>query len=62
MSNGDDDPATGPFSGELSVVAADGSAVHLVAVSALDARLDLDLDGDGSIDESIDTTWQALLP
>jgi hypothetical protein len=56
----DSDFATGPDAGELKVTADNGSAVRVVAVSALTARLDLDLDGNGSTDQSITVPWLDL--
>lgn len=61
VSNGDSDLATGPYSGDVKVTADNGTSVRVVAVSDLDARLDLDLDGNGSIDQSITVPWQQLL-
>lgn len=61
VSNGDSDLATGSYSGEVRVTADNGTSVRVIAVSDLDARLDLDLDGNGSIDQSITVPWQQLL-
>jgi hypothetical protein len=57
----DNDPATGPSSGDVLVTATDDSSVHIVAVDDLNVRLDIDLDGDQVVDEQIFTTWAALL-
>ncbi len=59
-SDGDNILATGPDTGELKITADNGSAVRLVAVDALNARLDLDLDGNGSTDQSITVPWLEL--
>jgi len=56
----DNDPATGPGSGQLKVTAADGSSVTLVALDNLNVRLDIDLDGNGSVDESQFATWAEI--
>jgi hypothetical protein len=56
----DSDFATGPDTGELKITADNGSAVRVVAASALTARLDLDLDGNGSTDQSITVPWLDL--
>ncbi|MEJ2274324.1 MAG: hypothetical protein P8Y01_07085 [Woeseiaceae bacterium] len=56
----DDDPATGPFAGELLVTAADGSSLRMVALDELTLRLDIDLDGDSTIDEMLLTSWATL--
>lgn len=60
VSNGDFDFATGPYAGEVKVTADNGSSVRVVAVNDLNARLDLDLDGNGSTDQSITVPWQQL--
>ena len=56
----DEDPATGPFSGELLVTADDGSMLRIFALDQLNVRLDVDYEGDSIIDMSIDTTWATL--
>jgi len=56
----DDNPATGPYSGEILVTAADNSSMRMVAVNEFNVRLDLDFDGDGVIDQSIPTTYATL--
>jgi hypothetical protein len=60
--NNDGDPATGPDTGELRPTADNGSAVDVLAISEFDARLDLDLDGDGSTDHSIIVPWLEFQP
>jgi len=57
--------ATGPDTGEFTVTADNGSAVTVVAVDPGDpevpyARFDLDLDGNGSIDQSLTVAWLEL--
>ena len=53
----DTDVSTGPYEGELLVTASDGSTMRMVALDAYSVRLDLDLNGDLSVDESLTTTW-----
>lgn len=48
-----------PNSGEL-LVSGDASSVRLVALDAVNIRIDVDTDGDGQVDESISTTWVEL--
>lgn len=48
-----------PGSGELLVSAAN-SSVRLVALDNVNVRLDIDTDGDGTVDEVINITWQEL--
>jgi hypothetical protein len=50
----------GPHSGELRVTADDGSTLTIVALDTENVRLDVDYDGDGSLDTSITTTWAEL--
>ena len=56
----DEDVATGPYTGELLVMAANNSSMRMVAVDEYNLRLDLDYNGDSVIDESIPTTWATL--
>jgi hypothetical protein len=56
----DEDSATGPHAGELLVSASDGSTMTMVALDALNLRLDLDFDNDSTTDEQIMTTWATL--
>jgi hypothetical protein len=56
----DTDSATGPYTGELLVTAADNSSMRMVAVDEFNVRLDLDFNGDGVIDQSIPTTYATL--
>ncbi len=56
----DTDSATGPYSGELLVTAADNSSMRMVALDELNVRLDLDFNGDGVVDDSIPTTYATL--
>lgn len=51
---------SGPFNGELTVTAGDGSTLTIVALDNQNVRLDVDHDGDGSPDTSITTTWADL--
>lgn len=50
-----------PHSGELLVSGADNATVRLIAVDEVNVRIEADYDGDGSIDETINTTWDELL-
>lgn len=56
----DTDAATGPYTGELLVTAADNSSMRMVALDELNVRLDLDFNGDGVVDQSIPTTYATL--
>ncbi len=49
-----------PYTGEILVSGADGSEVRIVIVDVGVIRLEIDEDGDGVVDEFIDTTWDAL--
>ena len=56
----DTDSATGPYSGELLVTAADDSSMRMEAVDEFNVRLHLDFNGDGVTDDSIATTYATL--
>jgi len=49
-----------PDSGEMLILAGSSSA-RLVALNNVDVRIDIDSDGNGSVDDTILTTWAALL-
>jgi hypothetical protein len=53
----DSDPATGFHSGVLRITGAGNSAVNLVSIDDLDARLDIDADGNGLVESSQNVTW-----
>lgn len=48
-----------PHTGEL-LISGSSSTVRLVALDNVNVRIELDNDGDGTVDETIDTTWAAL--
>ena len=48
-----------PSSGEF-LVSAENSSLRLIAVDNVNVRIEIDNDGDGIVDETIDTTWAAL--
>lgn len=58
QASGEDNP---PNTGEILVSGADNSQVRIVVVSEETVRLEIDTEGDGVVDEYIDTTWDALL-
>jgi len=49
-----------PYTGILKVIASDDSSVTLTALDTVNVRLDVDEDGDGSTDQTSDTTWSSL--
>jgi len=49
-----------PCVGEILITGADDSQVRIVIVNEKLVRLEIDEDGDGVVDEFIDTTWSAL--
>jgi hypothetical protein len=57
VSVSDNNPTTGPGSGRLKVTDPDGRSVTLVAVDNVNVRLDIDEDGDGTVDATEDWTW-----
>ena len=51
-----------PYTGELLVTGANNATLRLIALDAVNVRILADYDGDGAIDETIDTTWAELVP
>jgi hypothetical protein len=49
-----------PSEGSLTVTATDNTALTLTALDSINVRIDLDTNGDGKIDETINTTWSDL--
>jgi hypothetical protein len=49
-----------PTTGQVVITGADGATITMRVVSAQQVELDIDLDGDGSIDEMQVTTWAEL--
>lgn len=50
-----------PFAGELRIEGADGAIIVMIALDANTVRLEIDIDGDGGTDDTIDLTWDELL-
>jgi hypothetical protein len=50
-----------PFAGEILISAANNSSIVLIALDGNNVRLEIDIDGDGAVDETVDTTWEVLL-
>ena len=50
-----------PYVGELTITAAENTSIVLIALDANTVRLQIDLDGDGAVDEIVDTTWEEIL-
>lgn len=50
-----------PFEGELRIEGADGAVIVLIALDANTVRLQIDIDGDGAYDETLDITWDELM-
>ena len=46
-----------PSEGELVISGAEDTSAHVIALDNVNVRIELDTDGDGSADESMDTTW-----
>lgn len=49
-----------PHAGEL-LVQGDASSAKLIAIDSTSVRIEIDSNGDGSVDETINTTWEELL-
>lgn len=50
-----------PYTGELQVTGASNATLRLIALDEVNVRILADYDGDGATDETIDTTWSALV-
>ena len=50
-----------PFVGELRIMAAGNSVIILIALGGDGVRLEIDIDGDGAMDDSVDTTWDEII-
>jgi hypothetical protein len=49
-----------PYVGEILISGADDSTVRIVIVDVSNVRLEIDEDGDGTVDAFVDTNWEAL--
>jgi hypothetical protein len=49
-----------PYAGELLIRGANNATLRLIALDEANVRIEADYDGDGAIDETTDTTWDAL--
>jgi hypothetical protein len=50
-----------PYGGEISIGGDADASINLIALDGNSVRLEIDLDGDGSPDVTIDTTWTELM-
>ena len=50
-----------PFMGELRISGADGAVIVMIALDANTVRLQIDIDGDGAVDDTTDMTWDELM-
>jgi hypothetical protein len=50
-----------PFVGELRITVAGNSVIVLIALGGDSVRLEIDIDGDGAMDNSVDTTWDEII-
>ena len=46
-----------PFAGELLITGANGGTIRLIALDDVNVRIETDIEGDGVVDASEDTTW-----
>ncbi len=49
-----------PYVGELRITGAGNSAIVIIALDANRVRLEIDIDGDGAYDETVETSWDEL--
>ena len=48
------------FSGEITIEGAGGATIDVIVLDAMLVQLQIDLDGNGIVDELVDTTWDEL--
>jgi hypothetical protein len=53
--------ADNPFVGELRIEGAEGAVIVMIALDANTVRLEIDIDGDGATDETVDMSWDELM-
>jgi len=49
------------YSGEITIAGAGSASIDVIVLDNVLVRLEIDLNGDGIVDEIVDTTWDALL-
>lgn len=49
-----------PHTGEMLIKGAEGSSLRLLALDSVNIRIEIDADGDGTYETTIDTTWEAI--
>lgn len=49
-----------PYQGALTITAGNGSKATVTALDSTNVRIDVDSNGDGTVDQTINTTWVAL--
>jgi hypothetical protein len=50
-----------PFVGELTITGAGNAVIVMIALDANTVRLEIDINGDGATDDTIDLTWDELM-
>ena len=48
------------FSGEIVITGANGGTITVTAIDNVSVQITIDLDGDGAVDETVNSTWSAL--
>lgn len=50
-----------PFTGRVEISGRAGATITVIVLDSTSVRLEVDADGDGTVDQFIDTTWDALI-
>ena len=50
-----------PYQGEMRVFGSGGATIRIIALDQFKVRVEADFNGDGALDATTDTTWQALV-
>jgi len=52
--------SSNPLTGELLITGAEGATIRVIVLDNAFVRLELDTDGDGTVDEIVDATWDEM--
>ena len=50
-----------PYAGEMLISGSGGATIRIMALDQFKVRIEADFNGDGALDATIDTTWEALV-
>jgi hypothetical protein len=53
--------ASHPYTGQMLITGADSATIRVTALDELTVRLEMDYDGDGAVDETVDLSWDEAI-